>query len=173
MKSVFTNVLFFFIFTNLCLIAQAQSNPQPASQQPGAMQQPPAPQQGTMQQQAPMQQAPAGQPPATMPPQNAPAGQQPPPGAAPVQGSNVAQTLQVYAYPKANQTPDKQAKDESRCFQWAQGQSAPQQQDAQQSQAQEKAEEQQQQQQAQQTQATDNVKRAYSACMESRNYTVK
>jgi hypothetical protein len=32
---------------------------------------------------------------------------------------------------------------------------------------------QQQQQQAQQAQATDNVKRAYSACMESRNYTVK
>jgi hypothetical protein len=40
--------------------------------------------------------------------------------------------------------------------------------------AQAKAEEQQQQQvQAQQTQATDNVKRAYTACMEARNYTVK
>jgi len=40
--------------------------------------------------------------------------------------------------------------------------------------AQEKAEEQQQQQQqAQQAQATDNVKRAYTACMEARNYTVK
>jgi len=32
---------------------------------------------------------------------------------------------------------------------------------------------QQQQQQAQQAQATDNVRRAYSACMEARNYTVK
>jgi len=40
--------------------------------------------------------------------------------------------------------------------------------------AKEKAEEQQQQQQqAQQAQATDNVKRAYTACMEARNYTVK
>jgi len=33
--------------------------------------------------------------------------------------------------------------------------------------------EQEQQQQAQQAQATDNLKRAYTACMESRNYTVK
>jgi hypothetical protein len=32
---------------------------------------------------------------------------------------------------------------------------------------------QEQQQQAQQTQASDNLKRAYSACMEARNYTVK
>ena len=40
--------------------------------------------------------------------------------------------------------------------------------------AKEKAQEQQQQQQqAQQTQATDNLKRAYTACMEARNYTVK
>jgi hypothetical protein len=40
--------------------------------------------------------------------------------------------------------------------------------------AKEKAQEQQQeQQQAAQNQATDNVKRAYTACMEARNYTVK
>jgi hypothetical protein len=40
--------------------------------------------------------------------------------------------------------------------------------------AKEKAEEQQQQQQqSQQAQATDNLKRAYTACMEARNYTVK
>jgi hypothetical protein len=40
--------------------------------------------------------------------------------------------------------------------------------------AKEKAkEEQQQQQQAAQNQATDNLKRAYTACMEARNYTVK
>jgi hypothetical protein len=40
--------------------------------------------------------------------------------------------------------------------------------------AQEKAQEQQQQQQqSQQTQASDNLKRAYTACMEARNYTVK
>jgi Glycine zipper len=38
---------------------------------------------------------------------------------------------------------------------------------------QEAQKEQQQQQQAAQTQATDNLKRAYTACMESRNYTVK
>lgn len=40
--------------------------------------------------------------------------------------------------------------------------------------AQKEADQQQQQQaQVQQAQATDNVKRAYSACMEARNYTVK
>jgi hypothetical protein len=40
--------------------------------------------------------------------------------------------------------------------------------------AQKEAEQQQQQQQqAQQGQATDNVRRAYAACMEARNYTVK
>lgn len=40
--------------------------------------------------------------------------------------------------------------------------------------AEQQAEQQQQQaQQGQQAQATDNLKRAYSACMESRNYTVK
>jgi hypothetical protein len=40
--------------------------------------------------------------------------------------------------------------------------------------AQKEAEQQQQQQQqGQQAQATDNLRRAYSACMEARNYTVK
>src|SRR5215510_3444282 len=77
-------------------------------------------------------------------------------GAQPQAQSNVAATLQVFAYPKANQAPEKQAQDENECFQWAQGQGAgtpPAQSDK----------------QAQHAQATDNVKRAYSACMESRN----
>jgi hypothetical protein len=142
--------------------------------------------------------------------------------------SNVASTLHVYAYPNQHQTPTQQSKDESECYNSAQGQAAPNQ-NAQAGQqqgqsgnagkgatakgaaggaatgaaigaiagdagtgaaagavggaavghrkkkkAKEKAaEQQQQQQQAAQTQATDNVKRAYTACMEARNYTVK
>jgi len=200
--------------TGSSLLAQTQSN-QPVSQ-PGAQ---------------PAMQQPAQQQP---PQQGAPEAQQPGAGAPPTGYSNVASTLQVYSYPKANQTQDQQFKDETACYQWAQGQSAPspeqgqqaaqQGQDAQQGQskpgagatvkgsaggaatgaaigavtgdagtgaaagaiggaaighrkkkkAQKEAEkEQQQAQQAQQAQVTDNVKRAYSACMESRNYTVK
>jgi hypothetical protein len=143
-----------------------------------------------------------------MPPQNAPGDLQMEGGAPPQESSNVASTVQVYAYPKANQTPDKQSQDESECYQWAQGQGAPpeQQQGPQQStneagtvatvsgssggagdagegaagnatvehhkkkRAQQEAEKEQQTQQAP---PTDNVKRAYSACMESRNYTIK
>jgi hypothetical protein len=169
----------------------------------------------------------------TQPAQGAPS-QQPGAGTPPPGNSNVASTLHVYSYPKANQSQDQQSKDESECFQWAQGQNAPPadqgQQSAQQGQGQQQGQskpgsgatvkgsaggaatgaaigavtgdagtgaavgaiggaavghrkkkkaqkeaekEQEQQQQAQQAQVTDNVKRAYSACMESRNYTVK
>jgi hypothetical protein len=164
-----------------------------------------------MQQPAP-QQAPVDQPPGSTQPHNAQNGQQPGAGTPSQESSIVGFTLQVYAYPKANQTPDMQSQDESECYQWAQGQGAPpeQQQGAQQStneagtsvtastssgspavagdtgegsaagsavghykkkKAQPEAEKEQQQ--AQQAPATDNVKRAYSACMESRNYTIK
>jgi len=175
---------------------------------------------------AQQQPAPAGQPPASMPQQGAPAGEQGAAGAPPPGQSNVASTLHVYAYPKANQPPDKQLKDETECYQSAQSVATDQgQQPAQQGQsgkpgsgatvkgsaggaatgaaigavtgdagtgaaagavggaavghhrkkkAKAEAEKQQkEQQQALQTQATDNVKRAYTACMESRNYTVK
>ena len=189
------------------LLAQGQTNPPaPQPQTGGAMQQPGATQPQPAEQQSPQQQsAPAGQPPVD---------------------SNVASTLHVYAYPKANQPPDKQFKDETECYQSAQTAApAEGQQAAQQGQssnagkgstakgtaggaatgaaiggvagdagkgaaigavggaavghrkkkkAQGEAEKQkQQQEQAQQAQVTDNVKRAYTACMEARNYVVK
>jgi Glycine zipper len=195
------------MLTGSYLCAQTQGN-QPVSQ-PGAL---------------PAMEQPAQQPAQQGPPE----AQQPGTGALPAGSSNVAATLQVYAYPKANQTQDQQFQDETACYQWAQGQGAPSpdqgQQAAQQGQskpgsgatvkgsaggaatgaaigavagdagtgaaagaiggaaighrkkkkAQKETEKQQQQaQQAQQAQVTDNVKRAYSACMESRNYTVK
>jgi Glycine-zipper domain len=210
------------------LLAQGQTNPPaPQPQTGGAMQQPGATQPQPAEQQSPQQQsAPAGQPPATMPQQGAPTGQQPASGAQPPGDSNVASTLHVYAYPKANQPPDKQFKDETECYQSAQTAApAEGQQAAQQGQssnagkgstakgtaggaatgaaiggvagdagkgaaigavggaavghrkkkkAQGEAEKQkQQQEQAQQAQVTDNVKRAYTACMEARNYVVK
>jgi hypothetical protein len=160
-----------------------------------------------MQQPAP-QQAPVDQPPGSTQPQNAQGDQQPEAGAPPRESSNVASTLKVYAHPKANQTPDMQYQDEAECYQWAQGQGAPpeQQQGAQQStneagtsitasgssgspavagdagegaasgstvEHHKKKKARQEEQQALQAPATDNVKRAYSACMESRNYTIK
>lgn len=163
-------------------------------------------------------------------PQNQPPGDAQSAAAAPAAAqSNVASTLQVYEYPKANQPPDKQANDETECFQSAQSvnQSAPTQgEQGQPSGQSSKAgtgetvkgsaggaatgaaigavagdagqgaaigaaggaavghrrkkkkkeaaqKEQEQQQQQQQAQATDNVKRAYTACMEARNYVVK
>ena len=173
------------------------------------------------------QPVPATQTPAAAPQQGASPGQQPAPGAQPG-SSNVASTLHVYAYPKAKQSSEKQAQDETECYQSAQtATSGPsgQQQGQQQGQPgtpgqgatvkgsaggaatgaaigaaagdagkgaavgaasgaavghrrKKKAEkeakkEQQQQQQAQQAQTVDNLKRAYTACMESRNYTVK
>lgn len=208
--------LFLLSLIGSCLLTLAEAGPQPAQQQPAdevqqpaAAQLPPEAQRAHMQQPAP-QQAPANQPPAS-PLQNAQSDQQPEAGAPPRESSNVASTLQVYAYPKANQTRDVQSQDESECYQWAQGQGAPpeQQQGPQQStnesgtgvtvsgssgsaavagdagegaagnaavehhkkkKAQQEAEKEQQTQQAP---ATDNVKRAYSACMESRNYTIK
>ncbi len=159
-----------------------------------------------MQQPAP-QPAPADQPPES-PLQNA-QGNQPEAGTPSQESSNVASTLQVYAYPKANQTPGMQSQDESECYQWAQGQGAPpEQQGAQQStneagmgtaaagssgsaavagnpegatssaaaghhKKKKAQQESDKEQQTQQAPATDNVKRAYSACMESRNYTIK
>jgi outer membrane protein with glycine zipper len=219
-----------FLLTGSCLSAQAQANTQSAQPKAVAGIQEPASRQPA--QPAQPQAAPAGQPPVPMqqpaqPPasmqQQGPAGAQQP-AAGPGQGySNVASTLHVYAYPKANQSQDQQSRDESECYQWAQGQSASanQGQPAQQGQSskagsgatvkgsaggaatgaaigavtgdagtgaavgavggaavghrkKKKAKEQaEKQQQAQQAQATDNVKRAYAACMESRNYTVK
>lgn len=167
-------------------------------------------------------------------PQNQQPGDAQPAASAPAPGqNNVASTLNVYAYPKANQPPEKQANDETECFQSAQSvnQSAPTQgqpstQQGQTSGQSSKAgsgetvkgsaggaatgaaigaiagdagqgaaigaaggaavghrrkkkkkeaaqKEQEQQQQQQQAQATDNVKRAYTACMEARNYVVK
>lgn len=185
----------------------AETNPQPVQQ---LIQQQPAP---------------VGPPPASMPQQGAPAAQ-PGAGAPPPGYSNVASTLHVYAYPNAHQTPDKQFKDETECYQSAQAAATDQgQQTAQQGQPgnagsgatvkgsaggaasgaaigaaagnagegaavgaiggavvgrhkkkkaqQEAKKQQQQQQQAQQAQGSDNTKRAYTACMESRNYTVK
>jgi hypothetical protein len=211
-----------------CLLAQGQTSPQPSQQPAGSMQQPAAihPQQPSQQQTAP-----AGQPPASMPQQGAPAGQQPASGAQSPGQSNVASTLHVYAYPKNNQSPDQQFKDETACYQSAQGAVAPTPESAQQQSAQQQGQagsagkgttakgaaggaatgaaigavagdagegaaigamggtavghrkkkkakqeaqkEEQQQQQAQQAQVTDNVKRAYAACMEARNYIVK
>jgi hypothetical protein len=161
-----------------------------------------------MQRPAP-QQAPVDLPPGSTQPQNAQGDQQLEAGAPPRESSNVASTLQVYAYPKANQTPDMQYQDEAECYQWAQGQGAPpeQQQGAQQSTNEagtsvtasgssgspavasdagegtasgstvghnkKKKAQQEPEKEQQQGPATDNVKRAYSACMESRNYTIK
>lgn len=162
-----------------CLLAQAQSSPSSLQQQPtDEMQQPAA-----TQQPAP-QQAPANQPPESMSPQNAPSGQQTTEEASP-QGSNVAAALQVYASPKANQTPDKQAQDESECYQWSQGQGAPLEKQGVQQGAQQQGQSGRQNANKAGTdamakgsaggavmRATDNVKRAYSACMQSRNYTI-
>ncbi len=156
--------------------------------------------------------------------QRAPAPQAPP-NQVPGQ-SNVAGTLHVYAYPNKHQSQDQQFKDETACYNSAQGQAAqgaqPQQPQQNPSDAgkgagvkgaakgaaggaaigaiagnagagagvgavagtaagrrqkkkaeKEAQQQQQQQQQAQQAQGTDNLKRAYTACMESRNYTVK
>ena len=193
------------------LVSQTPANPQPGSPQDGAGQQP------VQQQSNPA--APSA--PAT-PQSSAPSGQ-PNAGAA---TRNVAATLHVYAYPNSGQTPEKQSKDETECYQSAQNAAAGSgQEPAQPSQAsnagkgqtakgsaggaatgaaigavagdagqgaaigaiggaavghrrKKKAEQaakgqEKQQQQAQEAQAADNMKRAYTACMESRNYTVK
>src|SRR5882672_8506547 len=92
-------------------LAQSQGNPQPA--QPGAI--------PSTQKPAQQQPAPAGQPAGSMPQQGAPAGQKSGTGAPPQGAGNVASTLHVYAYPKGNQPPDKQSKDETECYQSAQG----------------------------------------------------
>jgi hypothetical protein len=206
-----------------CAWTQAQTNSQAA----------PPSTSGSMQQPGQEPPAPAGHPGQPVPQPGAAGGQQPAAGAPPPGSGNVASTLQVYAYPKGEQSPDKQVKDENECYQSAQavssGQGQPSAQQgqspAQQGQSgkpgsgatvkgsaggaatgaaigavagdagqgaaigaiggaavghrrkkkaqQEAAKEQKQQQQAQQAQATDNLKRAYTACMESRNYTVR
>jgi hypothetical protein len=97
---------------------------------------------------------------------------------APPQGSSVASIMQVYAYPKANQTSDRQAQDESECYQWARGQGAPfEQRSVQQPGAVQEGQSGQQDTNkaggSTATRPTDNVKRAYSSCMESRKYTVQ
>src|SRR5690348_16065337 len=53
--------------------------------------------------------------------QGSPETQQQPAGAPPAAGSsNVAASLHVYAYPKGNQTPEQQSRDEAACYQSAQ-----------------------------------------------------
>src|SRR5215467_3198023 len=109
--------LFLILFlAGSSLMAQTQPAAQAPQLPPGAMQQPPADTQQPPAQQEPTQQVP--------PQQNAPGAPPQAAGGPPPAQSNVAATLQVFAYPKANQPPEKQAQDENECFQWAQGQGA-------------------------------------------------
>ncbi|HKD81127.1 MAG TPA: hypothetical protein VKH81_15635 [Candidatus Angelobacter sp.] len=79
----------------------------------------------------------------------------------------MASTLQVYASPKNNQSPEQQLKDETECYKWARGQSALPEQENDVSKAAVGASE------KAPIPVTENVRRAYSVCMQSHNYTIQ
>jgi pyruvate/2-oxoglutarate dehydrogenase complex dihydrolipoamide acyltransferase (E2) component len=104
--------------------------------------------------------------------------QTPPPSTstqAPSGHKTLAATLNVYAFPQKGQTAEQQSIDESDCYQWAVTNSGSDPfQVSKQAEAQ-KQQAQQAQQQAQQAtqQQMDNFKKAFSACLEGKNYMVK
>lgn len=80
--------------------------------------------------------------------------------------NTVASTLQVYASPKNNQSQEQQLKDETECYKWARGQSAlPEEQDVRNAANGGPSKT--------PIPATENVRRAYSVCMQSHNYTIQ
>src|SRR6266566_4769560 len=99
--------------------------------------------------------------------------------------SSPAQSIGMFAYPKKEQTADQQLKDENECFASAKQQSGidpqappPATKTEEQKKAEQQATAQQQQQQEAQARAThqqgiDTFKRAFSACMDARGYSIK
>ena len=100
----------------------------------------------------------------------------------PPSGKTLAATMNVYAFPQAGQGADKQSKDESECYAWATMNTGSDPFALSKQQAQQQQQTQQQVQQAQQSgaqkqQATaqqiDNFKKAFSVCLEGKQYLVK
>jgi len=97
-------------------------------------------------------------------------------GVAQESGKTLASTLEVFVFPSAGQAADQQSKDESECYSWATSNSGSDPFDLQ-KQSEQQAQQQAKEQGAAQQQATaeqvGNFQKAFSVCLEAKEYMVK
>ena len=93
-------------------------------------------------------------------------------GVAQESGKTLASTLEVFVFPSAGQAADQQSKDESECYSWASSNTG-----SDPFELQKQSEQQAKEQGAAQQQATaervGNFKKAFSVCLEAKEYMVK